>query len=32
MEAIQSVQNGSLTLTQYDEQLKSKDLNTVPNR
>lgn len=31
MEAIQSVQNGSLILTQYDKQLKSKDLDTVPN-
>lgn len=32
MEAIQSVQNGSLILTQYDKQFKSKDLDTVPNR
>ena len=32
MEAIQSVQNGSLILIQYGKWLKSKDLDTVPNR
>lgn len=32
MEAIQSVQDGSLTLTQYYKQLKSEGLDTIPNR
>lgn len=31
MEAIQSLQNEILILTQYDKQLKSNGLNTIPN-
>lgn len=32
MEEVQSVQSGRLILTQYEKQLKSKDLDTLPNR
>lgn len=32
MEAIQSLQNEISILTQYDKQIKSKGLNTIPNR